>query len=177
MARLAAIALALLLLACSKREPGASRVHDSAAVASVSRRKSAVDTLAPRVPAHPPDSLPQWIHADTNVIDGGKVIAGPIAKRIVIIAFDSSASPSQRVTAVASIGGTVVGGIRMYDLEGFYYIRVPDAVTPAQVIAAVEKANAMPGVTFAAPEMLGEAVLDSSAPGGRRRHRRSAPRY
>lgn len=132
---------------------------------------------APRVPDHPPDSLPQWIHADTNVVDGGKVISGPIAKHIVVIAFDSAASPSQRVAAVASIGGTVVGGIRMYDLEGFYYIGVPQASTPAQVIAAVEKANVMPGVTFAAPDMLGEAGLDSSASGRRRLRARSVPKH
>ena len=132
---------------------------------------------APRVPAHPPDSLPQWVHADTNVIDGGNVIAGPIAKHIVVIAFDSASSPSQRSAAVGSIGGTVVGGVRMYDLEGFYYIGVPQAATPAQVVAAAEKANAMPGVTFAAPDMLGEAELDSSASGRRRLRARSAPQH
>jgi hypothetical protein len=116
------------------------------------------------VPALPPDSVPQWIHADTNVIDGGEVIAGPIAKHVIVIAFDPVTSLLDRAAAIASVGGTVVGGVPTDTAEGFYYVSVPQAWTPSQIVAAAETANAMAGVVVSAPAMLGEAENDYRRP-------------
>jgi hypothetical protein len=170
------LVLALLLSGCSSGNADASRRADDSAGARLASGGSYVATLADRhdstkrcplgtvrnVPALPPDTLPAWIHADSNVMSGGKVIGGKIAKRIIVIAFDSGASPRQRRAAVASVCGTVIGGIRMEGVGGVYFVSVPHATTPAQIVAAAETAYAMPGVALAAPDMLGEAMNDAS---------------
>lgn len=35
-----------------------------------------------------PDSVPAWIYADTNLVDGATTIAGRLAKNVVMVAFD-----------------------------------------------------------------------------------------
>jgi hypothetical protein len=183
------LVVGLLLSGCASGNADASRRADSAASEKLASTESSVAMLAERpdsakrcpsgrarrVPALPPDTLPEWIHADSNVVDGGRVIAGPIAKHIVVMAFDSAASSSQRAAAVASICGILIGGIRMEGLGGLYFVNVPQAVTPAQIVAAADRAYAMPGVALATPDMLGEGGLDSSAPSRPRRSSSARP--
>jgi subtilisin family serine protease len=104
-------------------------------------------------PALPPDSLPSWIYADSNLVDGGAVIAGLIARHALIVAFDPATSGADRAAAIMRVGGTVVGGMPMDgDLEGWYFLQIP-AASPAAILAARDTVEAMPGVVMSIPAM------------------------
>ena len=106
-----------------------------------------------QVASTPPDTVPAWIYADTNLVAGGSVIAGNVAKNAVLVAFDSAASSADRAAALAHVQGTVVGGIRVNpEIGGFYYVRV-SATTPSAALAAADSLAAAPGVALAIPVM------------------------
>jgi hypothetical protein len=101
----------------------------------------------------PPDSVPGWIYSDTNLVDGTGVIAGKVAKNVVIVAFDTSATSTMRSAALSHVAGTVVGGVPLRpELGGFYFVRV-NAATPAAVLAAADSLTSIPGIALAIPAM------------------------
>ena len=110
-----------------------------------------------QVPAEsrqPPDSVPSWIYADTNLVDGRGVIAGKVAKNILIVAFDSSMTNAARQAVLSRVHGSIVGGVRMQPElgGGFYYVRV-DAPTPSAVLALQDTLTPIPGVALVIPAM------------------------
>jgi hypothetical protein len=119
--------------------PGASVTYD-------------FEVSAPMVPALPPDSIPAWVYADSNWVDGGTVIAGNVAKNVVMVAFAPGASVSDRTNAISRVGGTVVGGLRMSEeFEGVYYVRLAAGSTPAEIIAARDTLSTLEQVGMAIP--------------------------
>jgi len=101
----------------------------------------------------PPDTIPAWIRADTNIAPPTDSSPGHYAKRVVIVVFRPTATLADRQLAIALVNGVVVGGIRTADGSlGSYYVKVPDGSEDG-VFRAMEALNALPQVQFATLEV------------------------
>jgi len=67
----------------------------------------------------PPDTVPAWIHADTNTAPPTDSSGGNYAKRIVIVVFRPTATLADRQLAIALVNGVVVGAQMMEVTTGF----------------------------------------------------------
>jgi len=92
----------------------------------------------------PPNSIPAWVHSDTNVgpTDGSHP---RFTKRIVKVAFRPTATLADRQLAVALVNGVVVGGSR----AGAYYVKVADNGSGDGILAAARTLTHLPQVEFA----------------------------
>lgn len=98
----------------------------------------------------PPDTVPSWVHADTNVAPPTDSSPGHFAKRIVIVVFRPTATLADRQLAIAFVNGVVVGGRHSRDGSiGTYYVKVPDDASENGVFAAMQALDALPQVQFA----------------------------
>lgn len=99
----------------------------------------------------PPDTIPVWVHSDTNVsADGPR-----FTKRIVKVAFRPTATLADRQLAVALVNGVVVGGRHNPDGSfGVYYVKVADDGSGSGILAAATTLTALPQVQYAVFEVL-----------------------
>ena len=108
----------------------------------------------------PPDTVPSWIHADTNISGPTDSIGGSFTKRMLLVRFRSTATLADRQLAIAHVNGVVVGGSLNPDGSGFYYVQTPDDGTGSKLISAGESLQALPQVESAAPEyFLNQLIL------------------
>lgn len=108
----------------------------------------------PEVPALAPDTVPESIYAPSKMVYGDPVLGGPLLRDIVLIMFEASATPEDRLVAINRTNGHVVGGRRFPGADGVYVVRVPDTGTTANLREALNRLDALPQVAFAAPEYL-----------------------
>ena len=102
----------------------------------------------------PPDTVPAWVRADTNIAPPTDSSPGHFAKRIVIVAFRPTATLADRQLAIALVNGVVVGGHHTADGRlGVYYVKVPDDASENGVFAAMQALDALPQVQFATLEV------------------------
>lgn len=83
------------------------------------------------VPALPPDSTP-WSHFtnSSNWITNPAYFSGTIIRDVLEVHFRMGVSQTVRQEAIAAVGGTVIGGAKLYnDGDGWYYVLVPIAKT------------------------------------------------
>jgi hypothetical protein len=98
----------------------------------------------------PPDTVPAWIHADTNTAPPTDSSPGNYAKRIVIVVFRPTATLTDRQLAIALVNGVVVGGSHTPDGRfGYYYVKVPDDASGNGVPAAIRGLITLPQVQIA----------------------------
>ena len=99
----------------------------------------------------PPDTIPLWVHSDTNFsADGPR-----FTKRIVKVSFRPTATLTDRQLAVALVNGVVVGGRHTRDGSlGVYYVKVADDGSGSGILAAATTLTALPQVEFAIFEVL-----------------------
>jgi hypothetical protein len=110
-----------------------------------------------QVPPQAPDSIPVWMYSDTNIATSSASIAIPFTKRIVVVEFKPDATQDQRTAAVAAVGGTVIGGIRIPGGEGHYYVRIEDVVGDVLLAKAAEL-RARPEVASAFVNVAGKPL-------------------
>jgi len=92
----------------------------------------------------PPDGAPAWMGADSSIsADGLRT------KQIVVVFFNPLADQSQRQAAVDSVGGTLVGGLRLGGGDGYYYLQVADSGQGLQLDSAVQKLSSLVQVAMA----------------------------
>jgi subtilase family protein len=120
--------------------------------------------LPPSVPVVAPDSLPAWVFADTNVIDGAAVLVGQLAKNVIVVQFEAGTSAAGRAAELAKVNASVIGGVRADSSEGFYYARPGVAGTAQEIADAADSVNAMPGVVFSAPALIEDMQADYRRP-------------
>lgn len=96
----------------------------------------------------PPRLDPDWFSADSNWVDGGRPPNG-FHRRGVSVLFKAGTSLADRQLAVAYVGGTVIGGARMSDGDGYYTIQIADDGSGNQLRAAVAKFRSLPQVEAA----------------------------
>jgi hypothetical protein len=107
-----------------------------------------VEAQAARVPALPPDSIPAWVYDDSSSV----VMEGPCGrelKQVLVVWFRDNTSQSQRQQALDQVQGTVIGGIAVFDGDGYYYVRIPGQGTAAERARAALALRAMPQVEMA----------------------------
>jgi hypothetical protein len=96
------------------------------------------------VPPSAPDTVPADATKDLYPV-------GSVVRDIVLVLFEQNASLETRRRAIASVSGTVIGGRPRYPgEEGYYVVRVPRTSSVQELLAVVDKIEAIPGVEFAA---------------------------
>ena len=162
------LALGMGCSACSVAEPIVAPSKTPAVLASV----AAISDSACRVLDVTLDKSvavePAWFKDDSSYLDRS---AGGWLKRVIMVAFDSNATQAERQAALDSVGGIVVGGVRLDASYGFYYIYVPSASTAQALLAAMDILDRQPKVTIAAPEGRVRPNSLKSIPRGRLRRR------
>jgi hypothetical protein len=149
------------------RLPG---VADSAVV----RLAVVAPPLPPQnVPASAPDSIPNSVYAAANVSTNLSGLSGTYVRNIVTILFAPNTPRARRQAAVDAVGGRVIGGYRLPDGDGEYYVRLPDDGTAGPLLRAMDLLNGFPGVEAAGFESMNTAAAIAEPDPG---PRRPAPR-
>lgn len=112
---------------------------------------------APLTP-QPPDSIPRWVYADTNIASPNGAIAASFTKRIVILQFKPGTTESVRQGAAAAVSGSIIGGIRAGADEGQYYVRIED-VTGTGLLSAARALRTRPEVQSAYVNVAGGTLF------------------
>ena len=122
------------------------------------------------VPSVAPDTIPgELLDSLGSVEDSGAQARGArYAKNLVALQFKAQATQPQRQAAVDRVCGTVAGGDRETEGEGFYLVRLRGAETVDALIAATNTLRAMPAVAVATTIGVKRPALssDESLPGG-----------
>lgn len=106
------------------------------------------------VPAVAPDSVPSALLASLpTLVD---TIGRSVKAEMLIVLFYPSATQPDRQAAISQVGGTVVGGRRTLQGDGWYFVHVPSATTPAQVLGLVNTLRSNPSVEVAGSWILGD---------------------
>lgn len=121
------------------------------------------------VPALPPHSTPRAHFSNrANWITNPPYISGTIIRDVLEVHFRMGSSQSARQSAIESVSGRVLGGLRMYpDGDGLYYIRIP--ATETSLLTAKSLLEAHPTVELVAFVSIG-GMRDAS-----RRRSRGTP--
>jgi subtilisin family serine protease len=114
------------------------------------------------VPGSPPDSVPAWVYAAANTIDGRPFITGQVSKDVVVVKFKPFTSQPRRRAAIDSIAGTIIGGRRQVTGDGFYYVHVAGDGTAGPVIQAARKLRTLAQVSYAGAEFTDTRFLLSN---------------
>lgn len=128
--------------------------------------RARADVVTPPTLGAPPDGVPDWVYADTNLIAMNGVGNAQMANRVVQVLFAEGTSPTQRAAAVASVNGQVVGGARIFGEDGIYLVQVPSDPSGGPVLRAAADLARAPGVIAASPETVADAdsAVDSRRP-------------
>ncbi len=100
----------------------------------------------PRVPAVPPDSVPEWVYADSNMTNNNSPhMAGRFPRNVLWVIFDRSATQEEIQAAIDFAGVEVIGGDPVLRA---YLVRVQDDGTTYPLFKAREKLESLPQVRF-----------------------------
>lgn len=110
-----------------------------------------------RIPMVPPDSVPAWVYARGNAVEG-TWITGRYARDVLMVSFVAGTDERARADAVCAVQGEVIGGQRPQGAEGFYYIRIPSDPAQQRMRRAVEILDALPQVILVTPEFVDNAL-------------------
>jgi hypothetical protein len=113
-----------------------------------------------KVARAPPDSSPAWLYADSTISPATASYPSRHVKNIVLLAFDSAASLSDRQLVIAKVGGEVVGGIRFGPDNGLYFVRV-DPGRPEDLFSIIDTLRSLPHVIAATPDNIFDVGRDS----------------
>ena len=105
---------------------------------------------------------PEWVFADSNLVQNPPWIAATIPKNVVVVAFKDGTSTARRTAIIGQIRGTVV---HFDTLTQFYLIRVashPDACGVKQAIDFLER---LPEVDMAEPDLVLTTTAEGIDPG------------
>jgi subtilisin family serine protease len=105
------------------------------------------------VPAQAPESDP-GAYPESRLIRGSPTLSGTFVRDVLIVLFTPEATQQQRQSAIDQVQGTVIGGTRLTDTDGFYIVKIPDTGSEAPLFDALEALEALPHVVRAQPEMI-----------------------
>jgi hypothetical protein len=108
----------------------------------------------------PPDSSPAWLHADSMISPATARYASRHVRNIVLLAFDSSTSLSDRQLVIAKVGGEVVGGVRVVRDDGLYIVRVNPGPSE-DLFFMIDTLRSLPHVIAATPDNIFDLGRDS----------------
>ena len=96
------------------------------------------------VPALPPDGIPSWFDHDSSY--ASSAVQGRFLRRVVVVLFVEGASQAQRQAAIDAVGGRVIGGAPAVDVDGDYFVEIPNAQTEAQLDSVLAALRELPQV-------------------------------
>lgn len=116
---------------------------------------AAVATPAASVPVEPPDSEPSWLYADSNLTSDPR-LAWRFVRGTIMLRFKPGTAQLERQTAIDTIRGRVVGGIRFRGRsgDGLYIVQVPAGESNAALFEAIALLNRLPQVDTAYPRTV-----------------------
>ncbi len=100
------------------------------------------------VPPVAPDTIPSWFEDDSNFVSHPALASLPFRRDAVIVYFNPNTSPTERASAIALVGGAVVGGQRVLG-DGAYFVLLPPDSTNQRPFTASDALNALPAVAAA----------------------------
>ncbi|HSE66659.1 MAG TPA: hypothetical protein VLB12_06715 [Gemmatimonadales bacterium] len=106
------------------------------------------------VPAQPPDSIPAWVFADSNMSPGSTSIAGTFVKNVLFVRFRASATVLERQAAIDSVRGEIVGGVADPSGNGYYIVRVQDPGDGSALLASAARLEVLPQIRIARIEVF-----------------------
>lgn len=109
------------------------------------------------VPVTPPDSVPRWVYAHRNAVNGTWV-TGTYTRDVLVVLFLPGTSQQARAEAICAVQGEVIGGRRFSETDGYYYIRIPPDPTQERMRRGMEILNALPQVSDAGPEFVDNGI-------------------
>ncbi|HEU0300505.1 MAG TPA: S8 family serine peptidase [Longimicrobium sp.] len=108
----------------------------------------------PRVPSAAPDGVPDWVYAPANISTNLPQLSGTYLRQFVTVMFAPGTPQDERQAAVNAVGGTVVGGRRLPEGDGMYYVQLADDGTAAPLVKAMDRLEGLPQVIGASAEMF-----------------------
>jgi len=126
----------------------------------------------PPFPATAPDSVPNWLRASSLWVTNTARVTPSFVRDLVLVRFTEGATLAERQAAIDLVGGTVVGGVPFYGMEGVYYVQLPTDSTNERVFTAIATLQGLGQVEDALPDLVssGEFVYrrPSDGPGMQR---------
>lgn len=97
-------------------------------------------TPAPRgeVSTVPPDDIPAGLAASSNIVTNPPRYPYEFIRDVVLVRFQPTATAADRTAALASVNGTVIGGIRITATDGYYIVGLAADPTNNGPLDAVE---------------------------------------
>ena len=95
------------------------------------------------------DDLPEWLFADSILVQNPPWISGTVARNIVIVSFRHGTTASRRSAIIRQIHGIVVYNDHFYGNDGDYFVRVADHPDACGVKQALEVLDRVPEVDLA----------------------------
>jgi hypothetical protein len=112
------------------------------------------------VPASPPDTIPAWIVADSNLVGDSVQTAAYFYANVIRVRFRTGTSQADRQAAIDAVQGVVVGGRPYPAGEGAYYVRIEAGRRIEPLRAAATRLRGMRQVAVAVPVYkTGEKLL------------------
>jgi hypothetical protein len=99
-------------------------------------------------------TMPNWVHADSNIAGPTDSVGVRFTKRIVLVRFRPTASLREQQLAIAMVNGMTVGE----NFQGLYYVQVPYDREGQSVFDAIRTLESLPQVLRAYPEILLEPL-------------------
>ena len=117
----------------------------------------AVEGTRTEVPATTPDSIPEWVYADSNLVQNDSLISGVFPRGVVYAGFAPSASIRDLAALLDSVGVEVIGGKPLPPVvrktagerSGFYLLALRGDRSTARMMEVVRRLSASPLVTIA----------------------------
>lgn len=106
------------------------------------------------VPAVAPDSIPQWVTAEANIVSDPARAPVRYAADVIWVEFHPTATQQQRQDAVDAVDGEVIGGLNSGEGEGQYLIRLRARGEFDPLARAVDFLSALPQVNVAMYHIL-----------------------
>jgi subtilisin family serine protease len=102
------------------------------------------------VPAAAPDTIPAWVHADSNLVNDTTQSLGVFYANVIFVEFEEGTSQAARQEAIDAVGGEVIGG-RMYPSggEGLYFVRIDAGRQAAPLLAAIRRLRTLSQIVLA----------------------------
>ncbi len=97
---------------------------------------------------------PDWLYADSTLVQHPSWISGTVAKNIVIVTFHHGTPPGRRIAVIQQVHGNVVYHDRVDGEDGAYYLRVPSHPDACGVKQALEVLDQVPEVEMAVPHLV-----------------------
>jgi hypothetical protein len=108
----------------------------------------------PPFPAEVPDSVPEWVYADSNLVVEDAFITGIYPRGILVVVFTRTSTVEERGELTRSINAEVIGGhpgvvTRAGRTSDWYFLRLRGDRSSVAMEAAREKLENSPHVEIA----------------------------